>query len=801
MRNTKRSITFKVLLGYILIVGLVIGAFYFIYPEIKSFLKPRNDEQVTNKKLTFTSNALSYLYEAETIGRTAMATGSQAQLNRYNDVIGNITHELDSLNFITDKPEQTLQIDSIEILLKNKTQNIQAMVNLRKEQNARSYYEEAIDELSKEDIYFEDYENDPRLDSVDPYTKKVIVDWMNYIRQDNASSQDLVTMAQTVRKTLAKIEERKRSLERDIILKENQLLGNDRTINLKIRELLNALERENNVSMAERELELTARLDEISSSLRIAGFLCLALMLGFIILIFRDVSKSQRYNQNLEKSNKRAQSLLKSREQLMNTITHDMRSPLHTVMGFTDLLQKSGINETQKKYLLNVEKSGDYMLKLVNDLLDFSKLETGHIKIEKVPFNPTSLVEDVLTTALPSRIKPEIAIRTQVDEKADHYFLSDPFRIKQILNNLISNAYKFTHEGHIAINVRYKTGHLEFSVEDTGTGIAREKQHLIFKEFAQAEDIIEKKYGGFGLGLAISQKLAKLLKGKITLDSTLDEGSTFKLLIPAEQSQKREGKPMEAQPAPSGPLDKKKVLIVDDEESQLLLLSAYLDKLNIDFQKASNGREALEYVNNNTYDLVLTDIQMPVMDGIEFQKQVQKNKLQLPVVALSGNGTMTKKDYEDLGFAQSLKKPYHQDELHQVLRTLLHFETQNKTHFKTVEHKPAAAYSLVELKEFLGDDKQSLNPVLLAFVESTQANLKDLKKAISLRNADEVNRIAHKMLPMCRQLKTHETIGILEKLEQKNIKESSYKVWDSLITILEKKILVLLPQIQAEIKS
>ncbi|HAX16795.1 MAG TPA: hypothetical protein DCX87_14310, partial [Leeuwenhoekiella sp.] len=200
MKNTKRLITLKVLTGYIMIGLLVVVAIYFIYPQIKTFIYPPKKEQATNQKLTFTSNALSYLYEAETIGRTAMATGSQRQFKEYQVLVDSIKIELDSLQRITDTKEQNEQLDSIKMLLSNKTSNIRAMVRLRDEQYSRNYYDEALDELVKEDIYFEDYANDPRLDSVDPYIKSVIVDFNEYIRKDTRDEdQGLKSMAETVR--------------------------------------------------------------------------------------------------------------------------------------------------------------------------------------------------------------------------------------------------------------------------------------------------------------------------------------------------------------------------------------------------------------------------------------------------------------------------------------------------------------------------------------------------------------------------------------------------------------------------
>ncbi|MDP5044635.1 MAG: hypothetical protein NWQ06_06620, partial [Leeuwenhoekiella sp.] len=198
MKNTKRSITLKVLAGYFLIALLIIVGVWFIYPQIKTFIYPEKESATTNKKLTYTSNALSYLYEAETIGRTAMATGSQDQFKQYRVIVDSISPQLDSLRALTTTRMLTQQLDSIKILLNTKTTNISAMVQLRREQYSRNYYDEALAELTKEDIYFEDYSNDPRLDSVDAYTKKVIVDYLEYLRKDNADpDQNLTSMAKT----------------------------------------------------------------------------------------------------------------------------------------------------------------------------------------------------------------------------------------------------------------------------------------------------------------------------------------------------------------------------------------------------------------------------------------------------------------------------------------------------------------------------------------------------------------------------------------------------------------------------
>ena len=785
MKNTKRSITLKVLTGYIMIGLLVAVAIYFIYPQLKTFIYPPKKEQATNQKLTFTSNALSYLYEAETIGRTAMATGSQQQFKEYQVLVDSIKIELDSLQRLTETKEQNEQLDSIKMLLSNKTSNIKAMVRLRDEQYSRNYYDEALDELVKEDIYFEDYENDPRLDSVDPYIKSVIVDFNEYIRKDTRDEdQGLKSMAETVRRTLSKIEERKKELELDIINRENTLLANDRSINLKIRNLLSTLEREGTFTARQREALLNSRIQEISKTLKIIGILSVSLAIGFVIMIFKDASRSQQYSRELEESNATAQSLLKSREQLMATITHDMRSPLNTVLGFTDLLKKTAVDAKQMRYLDTVQKSGDYILKLVNDLLDFAKLEAGKISVEKVPFNPKKLIEDVIVVSLPQPLKTGVEVHTEIPDELDTIFLSDPFRIKQILANLITNAYKFTEEGSITVALHKDGKNLRFKIIDTGCGIPKEKQQLIFKEFSQAEETTQRKYGGFGLGLSISQKLTELLEGKLQLKSIPGKGSTFTLIVPVEQTEHQEPAAFDQDLSEVHLGRLQSILIIDDEPVQQQLTKATLAPFDLKIDTASNGKEALELINKNTYDLILSDIQMPVMNGIEFIKTLKSNtELQdIPVIALSGNETLKQADYKHFGFSENLKKPYRPSALLHILKDFGGTQIEEKENI-TIATKASASsdlYDLKQLKAFTADDDDSLKSILSVFVESTSASLIELDKHRA--HPEQINQIAHKMLPMMRQLEANEVIALLEQLENPELAQRKKQEIQRIIT-------------------
>ena len=803
MKNTKRSITLKVLTGYLVIGLLVFFAIWLIYPQLKKFIAPQKNEQETNQKLTYTSSALSYLYEAETIGRTAMATGSHQQFSQYKVLVDSITLTLDSLQVLTETREQNEQLDSIKILLNTKTNNINAMVRLREEQYSRNYYDEALDELIKEDIYFEDYENDPRLDSLDAYSKRVYVEFLEYIRKDNADTdQSMASMAETVRKTLAKIEKRKKKLELNIINRENTLLANDRDINLKIRNLLNGLERESSLSAKEREAELNNRIEDITQTLQIIGIVSIVLAIGFVILIFKDASRSQQYNKELQESNAVSQALLKSREQLMATITHDMRSPLNTVIGFTDLLKKTPLDPRQSRYLETVRKSGDYILNLVNDLLDFAKLEAGKITIEKIPFNPKKLVEDVVTVSLPAPLKSGVSLKLELDAAIDGLFISDPFRIKQILSNLITNAYKFTDSGSITIKAESLKDQLRFQVIDTGCGIPKEKQQLIFKEFSQAEETTQRKYGGFGLGLSISQKLTELLHGKLELTSEPGKGSTFICTIPVKKTDQnsKASEPKHVTVAKDLP-QIKSVLIVDDEPVQIELAQATLAHFNLTLATASNGKEALAFLENQHPDLILSDIQMPVMDGITLIKSIKTSpkRQHIPVIALSGNATLKDLDYKDLGFAEHLKKPYKPDELLKAIQSLGILEATAEKPQDTAVKPDSKLFNVTQLKAFVGDDQEALNAILEVFCASTHENLDALNN--SKNEVEKINRIAHKMLPMMRQLEASALVSILQELEQPELKYVSNEAIAFKLKTVQEKAHLLLQALQQVITT
>nr|WP_255553942.1 ATP-binding protein [Mesonia aestuariivivens] len=465
----------------------------------------------------------------------------------------------------------------------------------------------------------------------------------------------------------------------------------------------------------------------------------------------------------------------------MAAVTHDLRSPLTSIKGYSDLLLKTEISEKQQHYLEKLQKSSLYILHLVNDLLDFSKLESGKVKIEKLPFTPANLIKDSIDGIIPSEDTKNLNVELNLEASLEQAYLCDPFRIQQILMNLIGNAYKFTEKGKISIigsldTSSITTNKLKIVIKDTGIGISKKQEQIIFDEFSQAKSSIEKKYGGSGLGLAITKKLVNLLDGEIFLESKLGKGSTFTLLIPVENA-KHTATTNSTKDIHIKDTHGRKIFILDDDPTQLALTAEIVSQAGFEFSTSNSPENALKDLKKDNYHLILSDIQMPNMNGFELIRILKKNKKfkHIPVIALSGRTEIRRKFYIEKGFTTNIIKPYEARELLIKIVKILNLpyeEINNVSLLKANKQEKTsnstALYDLHDLKVFTDGDQESLRVLLNTFIENTQVNLQGLQQAKEEQELKKIAFTAHKMLPMFRQIKAESVISLIEKLEQQN---------------------------------
>ena len=536
------------------------------------------------------------------------------------------------------------------------------------------------------------------------------------------------------------------------------------------------------IKQYEEEMTLRARQDaemqqevRMRSARTIAGIAIGAVLLSafFLVLIVRDISRSNRYRRQLEEANKRAEDLLVAREKLMLAITHDFKAPLGSIMGYTELLSRLTEDERQRFYLDNMKSSSEHLLKLVSDLLDFHRLDLNKEEVNRVTFNPSQLFEEIYVSFEPLTVAKGLALQCHVAPELNGRYVSDPLRLRQIVNNLLSNAVKFTQQGEITLTARYNSSKLTIAIADSGKGMAAEDRERIFQEFtrlsgAQGEE-------GFGLGLSIVKKLVVLLEGTIDVQSKLGEGSCFTVVLPLypvgesipESQSSPENETADIDKAATAvPLMKViRVLLIDDDKIQLSLTAAMLKQHGVDAVCCEQLEELIEQLRTSVFDVLLTDIQMPAINGFDLVKLLRASNIPqaktIPVIAVTARSEMDKDVLCEHGFAGCLHKPFTVKEL---LMTVNEGQlSADEVHI--IEDMVNTGINFSALTAYSGDDPEAAYSIIQTFVEETKKNVERMRQAFVDKDTDGIAAMAHKLLPLLTLIGASDAIAPLKFLE------------------------------------
>ena len=555
------------------------------------------------------------------------------------------------------------------------------------------------------------------------------------------------------------------------------------------------------IKQYEEEMTLRARQDaELQQEVRmrsariIGGIAVGAVLLSafFLILIMRDISRSNRYRQQLEVANKRAEDLLVAREKLMLAITHDFKAPLGSIMGYTELLSRLTEDERQRFYLDNMKSSSEHLLKLVSDLLDFHRLDLNKAEVNRVTFNPSQLFDEIYVSFEPLTAAKGLALQCHVAPELNGRYISDPLRLRQIVNNLLSNAVKFTQKGEISLTAGYDSSKLTIAIADTGKGMASEDRERIFQEFtrlsgAQGEE-------GFGLGLSIVKKLVTLLEGTIDVQSTLGKGSCFTVTLPLypvgksiaeSESPESENVDITEESAAIPPMKVIRVLLIDDDKIQLNLTAAMLKQHGIDAVCCEQLEQLIEQLRSSVFDVLLTDIQMPAINGFDLVKLLRASNIPqaktIPVIAVTARSEMDKAALHEHGFAGCLHKPFTVKEL---LMTVNEGQlSADEAHI--TEDMATAGINFSALTAYSEDDPEAASSIIQTFIEETGKNIERMQQALNDKEVDGIAAMAHKLLPLFTMIGADETITPLKWLEACRGEKFSEKIEETTHNILE----------------
>lgn len=802
------STSFKIVIGYILLVGLLIGAFTYTMQQMNLLTTPTSLRDQLDHRRHITHRIISQLYDAESIGQT-LRTGNLNEYYHYLKAMKEVNASIDTLETILTDTLQQARLDTVRTLLQNKQWNMYAVLEAMRNTPTDQIYQEQLDSLiAQQDsllstphirrkvithhnsytIHHKKKGFFKRLADVFAPGKEDSTQVSNVIQEEYTDTLDEVySPIDTISSMITGIQHKvfqTRQKETEMLntrISSLRVIGSG--LSQRVNQLLENIEHDEQEAARTKlmqEEEIRKEAAETMAKIAIAAFV---LVLVFSIVIARDITRNNHYRRELEKAKSYAENLLVAREKLMLTITHDIKAPAGSIIGYIDLLIRLVNDRRQQFYLSNMKSSAQHLLALVTSLLDYHRLEAGKMDLHPVAFNPHELLTDIYNSFLPLAEKKQLQLDFKEKLPETLTLEGDPFRIRQIVENLLSNALKFTAAGGITLQAEYHGNQFVFSVSDTGCGMTASEQERIFKEFTRLSSAQGQE--GFGLGLSITRKLVELLLGRIDIESAPGKGSTFKVSMPLPSISPKPA-PGSKEPAITLPKIHLRIAIIDDDRIQMHLTEAMLHNaaeevkgFKVETVCCEQPEELIEQLKNRTFDLVFTDIQMPAMNGFELLHHLRNQNFaqaqSIPVIAITARGDMNENDFQQKGFAGMLQKPFNQSELKKVVKNALNHLTvsdnipdtlpvQKDTH-ETSPHTDQP-YNFSPLTAFSEDDPEAAKEILRTFAQETQKNMEKLQTAISNKDMEALCATAHKMLPTFLMIEAQKAIPLLKWLEQ-----------------------------------
>lgn len=788
----------KVLFGFILLLMVALAAVTFTFTGFRQLISTRQSLSEPSRKLILLNSTLTDIYEAESNIRAYTLNQDTKHLNNYLSVLKQVNKKVDSLYTLTQSDSlQGVQITYIKRLLKRKNKVLNDYIDLKQTDWSTEFYNLALNEIGRleTDSILRDAvitkTTTTKTSRKDTLVKKQPEDAPGFFGRLKGWFSGSSNSDTTI--TLLYVEERIKidtlrhswvptdSLLRDVIgilneirtqqeetisklsAKELELLKTDLKLMDEVRSVVSMLEFEelqDATQRSESAREVVSRSTILIASL---GGLAVFMTILFIIIIFRDITLSNYYRLQLEEAKKLAEQLLKAKEEFLANMSHEIRTPLTSIIGFTRQMKKTPLDPSQQDFVRSLEFSSEHLLDIVNDLLDISKIEAGQLKLESVPIKPLSLIKEAVDLFRTKAQDKGLELKYTASCECSSPVFGDSYRLKQIVINLVGNAIKFTEKGSVMVDVscsQTANEEVEFvlTVTDTGIGIEPDRLSDVFKRFSQADSGITRRFGGTGLGLSIVKMLTEMHHGSVSGSSEVGKGSVFKVTLRYKHASNIDSIPESTTSIPTTLPPNLKILLVDDDPLLQQLSRLMLNSLGSEPTILGNPAQAIELLSKSQFDVVLSDIQMPVISGFDLVKQLREmdsvNRRTI-AIAITANSIGENVDtYLKAGFDGVLFKPF--DEFALFNAIAVHFGIEaNQVTIGNAETESDSPFDLTDIKRFCEGDNDAFSAAVNSVIVNNNQNIQLLSEYAETENWKGIKEITHKMKSAMGQIRAN----------------------------------------------
>lgn len=733
----------KIFVGYFLLIGLVLTAAALVYMEYRNIESSVEEEKQTAERWKQANRTFETMFDLA-MSELHTFTADKEEYEEYERKNLAAQQMLDKLKPLYPEERQLQRIDSAKSILAEKSLQVLCLMGTF---NDLAHTDSLIECQIKEMTVMEQ----KAIRELKQDSKQKKSTWIGRLFKKKSKKQEPVDQAAESRtqvvgrltKLREEISERNEDLRRQMDMQADSLRLRNEYLNRNFARLMHEFQQASSEQRAVETEEMLAM--HRHSFFCIAGLTLLGMLLCFVLyyIIHRDIRRRYKERLKLTALNKEKNNLIEQKERMMMAVSHELRSPLAAVMGYAELMPEPE-NATISTAKQNILRAARMMQGLLNSLLYYYRLSSGKDRANETLFMPKSVADELESMFLLAA--EEKGIDLHADFEGENVLVSgDKERILQIGQNLLGNAVKFTEEGGVSLLVRFTDGKMLMEVSDTGTGISREEQNAIFEPFSRLANADVK--DGFGLGLSITRKLVALLIGEISLESEVGKGTTFRVTLPLSLAT---GTDHDSHPEQLHFAEDVRLIAVDDDAVVLKLTQRQLERVGLECDTCPNVEELMERLRKRDYDLLLTDIKMPGMNGYELLDLLRQsnigNSKNIPVLAVTAHISRKEEELVKAGFAGCLYKPFSCDELYAAVHHALrghrtHTKNDTKSDMEDIDFTPLLA------NEENGRDMLSL------VAEQTRKDMESLRHVHDSHDLEALADLTHHLLPVWTMLR------------------------------------------------